>query len=475
MFGLAWTRHSATRAALAATGLLAFSACSNSVTVDPSPALAEALGPASVDRPGANSAKTPSVSPPQATTSTTAAPTTSAAPTTTEPPSRFFDDACVVEVGPADTFETIVARADDGETVNRVSVRTENGLLNEALAVGDTLDVCPGNGLDDVTGEQREDPDAEIVSAAVTANVERQQERLNELFAPFGTRELGIDGVSGPITRQHLCAARLALGFEASTTPMPAGSDEELALFAAEALVPPPMATVDQDRWALIDQTCQFMFVGAVDALVFAFPTSTGESGHQTRNRERNRAFRFDPAFDRGGWHDSSEFPVSVDNPLNGNMYKPIYFDGGQAIHGANNVPTSPQSKGCARLTVQHQDMLVGWLGLAGDTAPTWSKSAIKFTVSVQGAYVPDPPPGAQPDEPGEPPEQTRAEDESSDSDPEVANEPEDSEELAGEDDPADTEDPTGAVTPESDDADDDDDAGSGDPADTNDPIDADG
>ena len=80
-------------------------------------------------------------------------------------------------------------------------------------------------------------------------------------------------------------------------------------------------------------------------------------------------------------------FPVDIDNPLNGNMYKPLYFDGGQAIHGANNVPTTPQSKGCARLRPGDQDLLIGWLGLADAEGPTNSADRINVTVNVQGAY----------------------------------------------------------------------------------------
>lgn len=319
-----------------------------------------------------------------------APPTTSVAPastTTTEPASRFYNDDCVIEIEVNDTLVGIVERIDDGETINRVSLRAENGLVDERLTPGDTLDVCPGNGVDDVTGSERVDPSEEIVSAAIITNVQVQQMKLNLLFAELGARELAVDGIAGPVTRQRLCAARLALGLEVSTAEMAAGSEEEQILLAADELPPPPMATVDQDQWLLIDQTCQFIFAGAVDELVFGFPTSTGEPGHETRTSERSRAFRFDPAADTGGWHDSSEFPVSIDNPLNGNMYKPIYFDGGQAIHGANNVPTSPQSKGCARLSVEHQDLLVAWLGLQFDTAPTWSQRAINLTVSVQGAY----------------------------------------------------------------------------------------
>ena len=70
-------------------------------------------------------------------------------------------------------------------------------------------------------------------------------------------------------------------------------------------------------------------------------------------------------------------------------MYKPLYFDRGQAIHGANNVPTSPQSKGCARLRVEHHDMLIAWLGLADVSGPVDNRGRINVTVNVQGAYVP--------------------------------------------------------------------------------------
>ena len=217
------------------------------------------------------------------TVASTAAPTTSAAPettTTTEPAPRFYDEACVVVIEPNDTLVGIVERLDDGETINRVSLRAENALLDERLTPGDTLDVCPGNGVDDATGAERLDASEELVAAAVSTNVEVQQMKLNQLFADIGARELVVDGVAGPVTRQRLCAARLALGLEVSTAEMVAGSAEERILLAAPELPPPPMATVDQDRWLLIDQTCQFMFVGAVDQLVFGFPTSTGEAGH---------------------------------------------------------------------------------------------------------------------------------------------------------------------------------------------------
>ena len=120
---------------------------------------------------------------------------------------------------------------------------------------------------------------------------------------------------------------------------------------AATTLSIPATAPAYADRWALIDQTCQVLFAGEGGGrIVFVFQTSTGEPGFGTRNQEGSRAFRFNPARANDGWHNSFDYPAAGDNPLNGNMYMPVYFDGGQAIHGANNVPTEPRSKGCARI-----------------------------------------------------------------------------------------------------------------------------
>ncbi|MFK8024337.1 MAG: L,D-transpeptidase, partial [Ilumatobacter sp.] len=222
---------------------------------------------------------------------------------------------------------------------------------------------------------------AEETIVAVTA----QQEKLNELLAPLGMRELLVDGVSGPVTRRHLCAARLGLWLPASLTDMEPGGDEEALLFAAERLAAPITPALESDRWILIDRTCQVMFLGQGETtLDFVFPTSTGSSGFETRDQNRSQIFRFNPALGNGGWHNSTTYPVEGDNPLNGNMYKPLYFDGGQAIHGANNVPTTPQSKGCARLSPSNQELLIAWAGLS-DVSRMIGRVGV--TVNVQGEY----------------------------------------------------------------------------------------
>ena len=299
----------------------------------------------------------------------------------------MFDAACVVEVEPFDSLGLIANQFDD-ETVNVVSLRAENSLPTAAIEAGQLLDVCVGNGIDDLTGDQRADPDEAIVGAAVRQNVEVQQLKLNKLFDGLGTPPLLVDGVSGSVTRQRLCAFRLSLGLPVSTSVMAAGSNEEKLLLEATELAVPPSSATSSTRWVLIDKTCQILFAGSGGSdLSLVFPTSTGSEGFETRPQDRSSAFRFDPAVDNNGWHNSTDFPVPIDNPLNGNMYRPLYFDGGQAIHGANNVPTSPQSKGCARTFPHHQNELISWLGLEDVAEPTWQKSEIGVVVTVQGSF----------------------------------------------------------------------------------------
>ena len=101
---------------------------------------------------------------------------------------------------------------------------------------------------------------------------------------------------------------------------MAPGSNEQAALFTPTSLPTPASTATESERWVLIDRTCQIMFIGAGEQTVFVFPTSTGSEGYETRDQDRAEAFRFNPALDNGGWHDSSEYPVGVDDPLNGNL-----------------------------------------------------------------------------------------------------------------------------------------------------------
>lgn len=307
--------------------------------------------------------------------------------TTTVPELDVYDPACVVEVESGDSLGLIADEFDD-QTVTIDTIKSENDLDSDVIYPGQLLDVCVDNGLDDVAGFERA-PNQALADAARQAAVKAQQEKLNELFDGSGMRELLVDGVSGPVTRQRLCAARVALGLDVNRTDMEEGSEEEQLLMETEVLRQPFTTALLSERWILIDRTCQVMFTGEGDnGITHVFSTSTGSEGFETRDQDRSRAYRFDPALDNGGWHNSTTYPVPEDNPLNGNMYKPLYFDGGQAIHGSNNVPTTPQSKGCARLRTGDMDALISWLGLSDINGATYSERRINVTVNVQGAYA---------------------------------------------------------------------------------------
>jgi lipoprotein-anchoring transpeptidase ErfK/SrfK len=298
-----------------------------------------------------------------------------------------FNPSCVVRADVPGSLDLL----DVGDAGVEVRIRSvgRDDFLGRGLLAGDLVDVCVDNRVNDVSGESRIGRNDPIVAAAVLDDVVQQQELLNQLFAGFAISELDVDGVSGPQTRQRLCAARLALGLPTSTTDMQPGTAEHLQLFSTETLPTPASTAVESERWILIDRTCQIMFLGEGGDTINVFATSTGTEGFETCDQDRVSAFRFNPASDNGGWHDSTDYPVGVDNPLNGNTYKPLYFDLGQAIHGANRVPTSPASKGCARLRVQDQITLLNWLGLDEATSSIWKANEIRVTVNVQGEYIP--------------------------------------------------------------------------------------
>jgi Predicted solute binding protein len=327
-------------------------------------------------------AAAPSTHTPMPTTSSSTTSTSTTSTTEPDPLADVHDPMCVRI---ADEFGYDGIAAAEGSTTRGLWI--ENG-FGDAPTVGELVDVCVDNGINDITGDDALRHDDPVVEAAVKDEVQLQQQKLNELFAPFGTTTLAVDGISGPLTGQRLCAARVALGLEPSVADLQPGSIEHAALFAATELPTPTSSATESERWALIDRTCQWMFVGTGSDLVFAFPTSTGSEGFETRTQDRAAVFRYNPAADNGGWHDSTEYPVGVDNPLNGNLYKPLYFDLGQAIHGANNVPPEPASKGCARLSVANQERLLAWLDLLDANEETWRKNEINFTVSVQGDFV---------------------------------------------------------------------------------------
>ena len=161
-----------------------------------------------------------------------------AAPEPPDPPTPFVhppnvdDPECVIEIQAGDSL-SLIAEAMPDTAVTYADLQAENDVADaDHIESGDFLDICVGNQIDDITGETRGEDSGDVLDAAVAA----QQRKINELFAGHGMPELAVDGVSGPLTRQQLCAVRSAFGLPVSRADMAPGSAEERLLMSATAL-----------------------------------------------------------------------------------------------------------------------------------------------------------------------------------------------------------------------------------------------
>lgn len=196
--------------------------------------------------------------------------------------------------------------------------------------------------------------------------VRAEQQRCNGVLAPHHFPPLVVDGVEGPQTRQAIGAAAMVAEFSDAPRRQPG-------------------------RWVVADKTCQVMVGGEPDGSIrFVVPVTTGRLSNETRLADRLSAFRYEPVIDNDGWRNSTTFPVGPEVEVGGNMYRPIYFDRGAAIHGSLTVPTYPNSKGCVGMSPAHQDLLVSWLGLDDRVTTTWDAQRIDLTVTVRGRYPHD-------------------------------------------------------------------------------------
>jgi len=109
-----------------------------------------------------------------------------------------------------------------------------------------------------------------------------------------------------------------------------------------------------------VDKGKQVLFVVQGGRTLWAFNTSTGAGGHYVEPSQR------DPGEMVSGTADTPEgvFQVYSEQPNGwwkgelGELYRPKFFKGGAAIHGAPKVPNFPASHGCVRVTPEAMDFI---------------------------------------------------------------------------------------------------------------------
>lgn len=168
------------------------------------------------------------------------------------------------------------------------------------------------------------------------------QGRLNDLGFWLGSP----DGAYGQLTRQAVMAFQKAEGLGRDGVAGP-------ATLAALQVAGRPTPREPAGSHVEIDLDRQIILVVQDGQVRWALNTSTG-SGEAYAAPSGGSAVATTP---RGTFTIEREIDGLRRAPL-GTLYRPKYFHGGIAIHGAGQIPAHPASHGCARVTNSAMDLL---------------------------------------------------------------------------------------------------------------------
>ena len=180
-----------------------------------------------------------------------------------------------------------------------------------------------------------------LKAGAKGARVTALQQRLTDLGYWNGK----ADGTFGGQTQQAVYALQKAAGLARDGV---VGPKTEQALDRGVR----PKARSTKGRVVEISLKRQLLMLVDDGTVSQVFNTSTGSMGNYQQNGATFLAdtpsgrFRVSRQID--GWRHA---------PL-GLLWRPKYFNGGIAVHGANSVPPHPASHGCARLSISAMNWL---------------------------------------------------------------------------------------------------------------------
>lgn len=168
------------------------------------------------------------------------------------------------------------------------------------------------------------------------------QQRLNALHFDVGN----LDGVYASVTAQAVMAFQKVYGLRRTGR----ATDDVVAKLAT-AQVPGPLVAGGGATKIEVDLPRQVLFLYHGGRLFKILPVSTGSGRRFCVDGSCGLAVTPGGSFRVGrritGWRTSRL----------GQLYNPLYFNGGIAIHGASSVPSYPASHGCVRIPMS----AAGW------------------------------------------------------------------------------------------------------------------
>lgn len=180
------------------------------------------------------------------------------------------------------------------------------------------------------------------------------------------------NGDYGLTTQQAVMAFQKYYGLSADGTL----GAETAALM--NAITERPKAKADAGTLVEVDKSKQLLFFIIDGRTTWILNTSTGsEIAYDEPDKNTPGERQTGDSITRVGLHDVyRERPEGWWEGDLGEIYRPKYFSGGQAVHGSNSIPNYAASHGCVRVSVPAMDWI--WeQGLMPLDVPVWVHGSI--------------------------------------------------------------------------------------------------
>jgi peptidoglycan hydrolase-like protein with peptidoglycan-binding domain len=183
---------------------------------------------------------------------------------------------------------------------------------------------------------------------AAGADVKTLQERLRALHYDPGT----ADGKYGETTRFALYAFEKVNRLKLNGT---VGGSVWKAL--DKPRTPKPLVSDAENDRVEIDLSRQLLYVYTGGKLALISHISSGGGYRYCAKDPGAKTARCRYAVTPTGDYQTGRRVTGWDNGPLGNLYKPVYFNGGIAVHGYPSVPLKPVSHGCVRVPMHTADV----------------------------------------------------------------------------------------------------------------------